>query len=285
MTAWTKADLRRMQAGLDLVDVRLNRGTRYDAPDEYREWVNASLTDQGLAIVQEHLRSLVSRGETSSRGAAEGRAAERLLDRLEIEPLPRELLTLPRLLLHREIEASLAAETENEKQRVAELTKPVDVPLYQPDLERDRRVIRTNLDDLVSRGVVEVHRATSEAFNTDTPWSDVIDLVSWVSFARPAAERRSALRGFDRCTTTDPWSLDASVAMTRLWTAACDEEKLPLVLDLRGALESHGHLVESWRDALAAALRRASRGIVIVVDGEAWALVRLLPQRVGSASD
>jgi hypothetical protein len=282
MTAWTKADLRRMQAGLDLVDVRLNRGTRYDAPDEYREWVNASLTDQGLAIVQEHLRSLVSRGETSSRGAAEGRAAERLLDRLEIEPLPRELLTLPRLLLHREIEASLAAETENEKQRVAELTKPVDVPLYQPDLERDRRVIRTNLDDLVSRGVVEVHCATSEAFNTDTPWSDVIDLVSWVSFARPAAERRSALRGFDHCTTSaDPWSLDASVAMTRLWVAACDEEKLALVLDLRGAPKSHGVIIERWRDALVVALLKATRGIVIVVDSEAWTLARLLPQRVG----
>jgi hypothetical protein len=195
MTAWTKADLRRMQAGLNLVDTRLNRGTRYDAPDEYRERVNASLTDQVLAIVQEHLRGLVSFGETSSRGAAEGRAAERLLDRLETEPLPRELLTLPRLLLHREIEASLAVEQEAETARVARLgMRAYESQLaaeggthYQPDLERDLRVIRTNLDDLVSRGVVEVHRALSEAFNTDTTWGDVPGRVSRVG----SAHRRS----------------------------------------------------------------------------------------------
>jgi hypothetical protein len=91
------------------------------------------------------------------------------------------------------------------------------------------------------------------------------------------------VRGFDRCTTSnEPWTLDASIAMGRLWALACVEEELPEVLDLRGAPESHGTLVESWRDALARALRKSTRGIVIVVDGEAWALARLLPDRVGS---
>jgi hypothetical protein len=300
---WTKADLRRMQAGLDRVTPREDVGMN----DEQREQANATLRDQALDIVRGYLHRLSSRRHTSiASDLAEARTADRLLARLTLEPLPIELLRVPQYELQHlasseqervdrfvsmgmpESARSVVLmsadrrEREVEEQRTVALTKPVDVPTYQPDPERDLRAIRTNLDDLISRGVVEVHRASSEAFNTDTTWGDVIDLVSWVSFARPAAHRRNASRGFDRCTTsTDPWSLDTSMAMARLWSAACDEEKLPLVLDLRGAPESHGHLVESWQGALASALRRATRGIVIIVDGEAWPLARLLPQRVG----
>ena len=303
---WTKADLRRMQAGLDRAQARARAAATVDKNDAHRERVNALLVEHALG---DYLRTLVRFGEVNSREAAEGRAASRLLARLQSEPLPLESLTLPTVELQQlsqceqervdrlvglnmpesaqtvVIMAEVRREREAEAARVEAQATPVAVPLYQVDVARDRRTIEVNLADVLARGSVEVHAASSDAFGTDTAWGDVEGVVSWVAFARPVALRHEAQRGFDRCTTSgESWSLDARAAMLRLWSEACAEETLPDVLDLRGAPESHGVLVETWREALVVALRKASRGVVLLVDREAWALARLLPDRVGRSS-
>ena len=306
---WTKADLRRMQAGLDHAQARARAAATVDKNDAHRERVNALLAEHALDCVCDYLRTLVRFGGVNSRMAAEGRAACRLLARLQSEPLPLESLTLPTVELQQlsqceqervdrlvglnmpesaqtvVIMAEVRREREAEAARVEAQATPVAVPLYQVDVARDRRTIAVNLADVLARGSVEVHAASSDAFGTDTAWGDVEGVVSWVAFARPVALRHEAQRGFDRCTTSgESWSLDARAAMLRLWSEACAEETLPDVLDLRGAPESHGVLVETWREALAVALRKASRGVVLLVDREAWALARLLPDRVGRSS-
>lgn len=304
---WTKADLRRMQAGLDQAQARARAAATVDKNDAHRERVNALLAEHALDCVCDYLRTLVRFGEVNSREAAEGRAAYRLLARLQSESLPLGSLTLPTVELQQlsqceqakvdrlvglnmpasaqtvVIMAEVRRKREAEAARAEAQATPVAVSLYQVDVARDRRTIEVNLADVLARGIVEVHAASSDAFGTDTVWGDVEGVVSWVAFARPIALRHEAQRGFDRCTTSgEAWSLDARAAMLRLWSAACAEEKLPDVLDLRGAPESHGVLVEAWREALAVALRKASRGVVLLVDREAWALARLLPDRVGA---
>lgn len=278
---WSKADLRRMQDGLDRMLDLANRNNLFELTDEYRERVNAALSSNVPEIVRAHLRWLVHCVETNPRMAAEGRAATRLLARLDVEPLPRELLAEPRLVLRREVDAEIDDLARRETERQILASAVAAVPLYQTDRARDLRVIEANLVDLVSRGEVKIVRASSEAFGTDTTWSDFRPLVSWREWARPAAVRRGAASGWDRCTCEAVKLETNATPLAVLWSAACDEETLPDVLDLRGTPASHGMLVERWAGALASALRRSTRGIVLVFDGHADVLARVLPHRVG----
>lgn len=280
---WTKADIKRMQLVLDLAAHDITHRLRYDTPNEHRDGVNLFLRTKAREITRGAL--LVDR-RVGFRSDRERRAAERIAARLLTEDLPPEVV-IPQVVTHREVAASLRAQDEQEAARkVAEekARTPVAVP-YQVDAERDRRTIAFNLAELVGCGVVEVHRATSDAFGTDTQWGDVEGLVTWQAWARPAAERRGAERGWDRCTAfgrADALTQTDAAAIAKLWQFACDEETLPEVLDLRGVLVTYGTYWEAWCEALAAALRKSTRGVVLVTSCEAWVLSRLLPGRVGA---
>lgn len=276
--AWTNADIKRLQAVLDTVVADANRSLRYDTPDEHRDRANLSIRTNARTIVCDVLRG-------SACTERERKAAARIAARLRTEDLPPDVV-IPQLWTHREAATRLREQDEQEAARKLADEKartPVVVP-YQVDAERDRRTIVFNLAELVGRGVVEVHRATSDAFGTDTQWGDIEGLVTWQTWARPAAVRRGAERGWDRCTSSERdeglTPTDAA-AIARLWQYACTEETLPDALDLRGAPMTHGLYLEAWREALATAIRKATRGIVIVTSCEAWALARLLPARAG----
>jgi hypothetical protein len=278
VSAWTKADLRRMQAVLDRVAHDVTYRLRYDTPDEHRDGVNASIRTNARAIVRDGL--LVDLPAISTR---ERKASERIATRLLTEDLPPEVV-IPQVITHREVAESLRVQAEQEAARLAADEKartPVAV-VYQPDAERDRRTIAFNLRETIGRGVVEVHRATADAFGTDTQWGDVDGLVTWQAWARPAAERRGCWDAWDRC-TFEPAKLRANAEpLARLWAFACDEETLPAVLDLRGIPAVFVDIpAEKWMKPLIAALRKASAGVVLVTDCEAWVLSRLLPARIG----
>lgn len=277
MTTWTKADLVRMQAALDRVGCELTR-LRHDTPDEIRDDVNASLRNNACVLVRNALR------ESVNKSARERGAAARIAQRLESEALP-STLVIPQVITHREVAQILAEERAAERAEIARREREAAskvAPPYRIDPERDRRRIAVNLADVVTHGRVEVHCADADAFGTDTKWADVDVLVSWRTWARPSAERRNATGGWDRCTSpncTVRSPADAS-AVALLWAAACAEEPLPEVFDLRGTPEIHGAMIERWCDALATAIRKASLGLVIVVQDSAWVLARVLPDRI-----
>jgi hypothetical protein len=148
--------------------------------------------------------------------------------------------------------------------------------------ETDRRRIAFNLADVVKRGVVEVHSADADAFGTDTQWGNVEGRTTWHAWGRRHALSRGCARAWDRAAEGVEIPTDVVDALRGVWSLACLCNELPEVLDLRGAPESCCVLVERWRDALADAIRRATRGIVIIVERDAWVLGRLLPDRVGS---
>jgi hypothetical protein len=285
MNTWTKADIKRMQTVLDLVALQTERSLRHDTPDEHRDRVNAHLRDEARSIVRDGLLDCGSNGRLR-----EHQANKRIATRLCTEDLPAEVI-IPQVITHREVEANLREQDEREAARVAaENAKPEPV-VYHVDVERDRKTILFNLTELRERGVVEVHRATSDAFGTDTTWAD-LKPVTWQTWARPAAERRNCVDAWDRC-TSDVDKLAANTGpIGLLWGFACEEDTLPDVLDLRGVPSVRGVPhgpgwsgdlpTQRWLDALAVALRKAKLGIVLVVDCEPWVLGRLLPTRVGS---
>lgn len=278
---WTKADIKRMQAVFDLVAHAAERRLRYETPDEHRDGVNASLRTNARTIVRDVLLSLPCHHER------ERKASARIAARLLTEDLPPEVI-VPQVTTHREIAATIRERDAQEAARLAAEEKartPVAVP-YQVDADRDRKTIAFNLRETIGRGVVEAHRATSDAFGTDTQWGDVEGLVTWQAWARPAAERRGCAEAWDRC-TSDAQKLAANAEpIARLWGFACEEETLPAVLDLRGipAMVT-GLPTERWMQSLIAALRKKTDGVgvVFVTDCEAWALARCLPARVGVA--
>jgi hypothetical protein len=171
---WTKTDIKRMQAVLDLVAHDAERRLRFETPDEHRDRVNLSLRTNARTIVRDTL--LCDLVKTPR----EHKARQRIAARLLTEDLPPEV-TIPQLWTHREAATRLREQDEQEAARKLADEKartPVAMP-YQADAERDRRTIAFNLRETIGRGVVEVHRATSDAFGTDTQWGDVEGLVTW----------------------------------------------------------------------------------------------------------
>jgi hypothetical protein len=308
--SWTKIDLRRMQAVLDRFGESL-RKIRPDATDPYRERVNASLRSEA----REHVRVSLLRLADTLVDQRERKAAARIALRLVTEGLP-ESLVVPQLPLRRDIERNCTdwereqierfhsvgmhrsaeeivwmANHRAEEQAAAQLqaalveaAKPREVSA-EDRLARDRRAVAFNLADLVKRGVVEVHRATSDAFNTDVVWTDVEGVVSWQAWARPVGDEQTnfVLDLWDRHTSTAearanvPRHVFNSGPFWLVWSDACRRQPLPDVLDLRGAPESGGGLIESWREALSIALHESTRGIVILVDDHPDILARCLP--------
>jgi hypothetical protein len=161
---------------------------------------------------------------------------------------------------------------------------PASVPQYKP--RTDLGDIALEVGDRVATGRVCVVRATSEACGTATRWADA-PAQSWQAWARPVAESKGCADAWDRC-TQDPAKIEANrLPLDRLWALACDTLELPScgVLNLRGAPEitGGGKCVDfGWLEGLARAIRRADRGITILVDCDPSWIARLLPHRVGA---
>lgn len=279
MHTWTKADIKRMQSALDSVHALVNRSLNCSIGDEHRDRWNAYFSEHVHAFVRSYFHNV------TPKHPSERRAYARIAALLLTEQLPPEI-EIPQVVTHREVAASLKLQDEQEAARVAALNAKPEPIVYRPDHERDLRAIAFNLADLCERGVVEVHRATAEAFGTDTTWADLPGhVVRWQDWARPAAERRDVAEAWDRWTKVHYSEQGTnSEPLARLWAFACAEETLPAVLDLRGIPTSDGPgevPLERWRDALTTAIRKASKGVVLIVDCEPWVLGRLLPGRVG----
>lgn len=275
---WSKADRERVALVLSCALDRT--GHRHaDFTDDKRERINNGFALHSQAIVVNGLRGFPTHKET------ERRAMSKLADRIEREGLPPDVKP-PRLALHSEILAELRAEAANEAARVEaerERLRPKPFVSQPIDPEKERAALAREVAEVVKRGEVHVARFDSDPFNGDARWSDT-NPVSWRAWARPAAERRHASAGWDRCTIDAEKMRVNADPLAVLWAFACAEEPLPDVLDLRGVPEGGGPgglPAERWREPLATALRSSTRGIVLLVDCEAWALARLLPVRVG----
>ena len=169
---------------------------------------------------------------------------------------------------------------------VPEPSTPVAVaPVQAP---RDpRRVIATNLADLLARGEVKVARASAEAFGEDLTWTD-LERVTWREWAQPAADAMGVGREWAKHSA--PEHVDsAHQHLSRVWLHACETLPLPGcgVLDLRGVPESAcggSFPLGTWIDALAGTLRRSSAGAVILVDCAPDLIARCLPSYAGGAN-
>lgn len=159
---------------------------------------------------------------------------------------------------------------------------PVVVLETAPEQPDPRKVVAFNLADLRERGVVQLSRPTSEAFGTELTWNDV-ERVTWREWARGAAFVLGCVEAWDKHTATPELIEAARRPLGAVWERACEILELPKcgVLDLREDNAGGRVLSSAWIDALAVALRKAERGIVLIVDFDPNTIARCLPSHVG----
>ena len=104
MTTWTKTDLARMQLGLDFGRARVAVGVSLRTRDDERERLSAKLITDAREHVLRYLADVATAGRESveshpddrchERRVSEGRAAERLIEKLKGSELPSDTLAV-----------------------------------------------------------------------------------------------------------------------------------------------------------------------------------------------
>jgi hypothetical protein len=282
--SWTKADVRRVETAVTWV----TRMASKDAETAGHPWsaayvnrraqLDEQLVERGLTYVIDWLR------EQATLAHRDGRAYPKLADKLEqlgwppgVEgPRLRPLVVTPdpqaaELVEHEGKDAPSSPDD------IRKQTQAVAVP----QVLREIQLVR-------ERGEAIVRRAPGPAFGSHwVRWETLQarqDWRDWLESGLADVHPQWELEAFRRAVRAPEgqWPARGERAVRDLWTYAwvrvgLGELDPPVILDLRGLPQTHGHLPSEWVDPMARSLQVYELGVVLLVEDNSWVLERCLP--------